>query len=168
MSPNDIGRVLRSSVHHTASAGVTTGIAINNYPNYNPPARWQETLIAYGTISMAVFINSYLGMLLPTVETLIFLVHTFGFLAVLIPVVYFGQHGPASYVFGHFINEGGWQTQGLSFLVGLPTTMVAFVGMSLALSQVLDLSKLIRLGIDGAAHMGTSRNILESKLRARN
>ena len=109
------------------SAGMISGITIQNYPDYNADP-WKVTLLCYATIILAIVINGCLGMLLPAIETMIFLVHTFGFLAVLIPLVYFAPHGSAKDVFATFVNAGNWQTQGLSFMVGLPYSMVSFVG----------------------------------------
>lgn len=55
---------------------------------------------------------------LPKIETFILIVHILGFFAILIPLLYMGPHGDASEVFTVFNNFGGFQTQGLSVMVG--------------------------------------------------
>ena len=54
--------------------------------------------------------------------------HVLGLFAILIPLIYMAPHGKASDVFTSFLNEGGWQSNGLSFLVGLIGPAFAFVG----------------------------------------
>lgn len=69
------------------------------------------------------------------VEGLIFVLHIFGFLGILIVLTYMAPHARPSDVFDMFLNEGGWHTQGLSFMIGLSGMAYAFVGASsLALS----------------------------------
>jgi hypothetical protein len=53
-----------------------------------------------------------------------------GFFAIIIPLVYLSPHTTANYVFTEFQNLGGWQTQALSFFIGLNGNAVAFIGES--------------------------------------
>lgn len=103
------------------------GLLIQNDSDYTPQ-RWHGCLIGYA----ALFINTYLATLLPKTESAVLLLHVFGFFFVLIPLVYFGPHGDPSTVFKQFLNEGHWPTQGLSFFIGLTTSMIAFVGLGAA------------------------------------
>ncbi|QKX60342.1 uncharacterized protein TRUGW13939_07486 [Talaromyces rugulosus] len=59
---------------------------------------WLDTLTVFGTISEL----------------------TSMFFAVLTPLVYFAPHGDRS-IYTTILNEGNWQTQALSFFVGLPS-----------------------------------------------
>jgi len=54
--------------------------------------------------------------------------HILGFAGILIPLVYKAPHSSASDVFTVFLDEGGWQTQGLSFFIGLIGPVFAFGG----------------------------------------
>ena len=72
---------------------------------------------------------------LPLVEGLVLIVHVFGFFAVLITLWVLGPRANASDVFTTFNNYGGWNSDGLSAIVGI-----------LAVSIPL-------LGADGAVHM---------------
>jgi choline transport protein len=110
------------------AAEMIQALAILNYPNYSP-TRWQGTLIFYGVIAFIVFINTYLARWLPKIEGMILILHIVGFFAILIPLVYLAPHGSARDVFATFINGGGWNTNGLSFFVGLITSVFSFLGM---------------------------------------
>jgi hypothetical protein len=60
---------------------------------------------------------------------MILCLHILGFFAILIPLVYLAPHGTAKDVFATFINGGGWSTNGVSFFVGLITSVFSFLGM---------------------------------------
>jgi amino acid transporter len=109
------------------AASMIQGLAILNHPNYNA-TRWQGTLIFYGVIAFVVFVNTYLARWLPKIEGMILILHILGFFAILIPLVYLAPHGSAHDVFGTFINSGGWNTNGLSWFVGLITSVFSFLG----------------------------------------
>lgn len=97
------------------------------------PTPWQTTLTIWAVIAFAVFINVAVSGLLPKFEGLILILHILGFFAILIPVVYLSDHNPAEFVFKTFLNEGGYQTQGLSFMVGMVGNMFAFMGADAAI-----------------------------------
>jgi len=109
------------------SAQMIQGMIVLNHPDYTP-TRWQGTLIFYGVIAFIVFINTYLARWLPKIGGLVLCVHILGFFAILIPLVYLAPHGSAHEVFTTFINGGGWATNGLSFFVGLTTSVFSFLG----------------------------------------
>ncbi|KAE9377008.1 amino acid transporter [Stipitochalara longipes BDJ] len=109
------------------AASIIQGLTILNYPDYNA-TRWQGTLIFYAVIAVVVFINTYLARWLPKIEGMILILHIVGFFVILIPLVYLAPHGSASDVFATFLNTGAWQTDGLSFFVGLITSVFSFLG----------------------------------------
>ena len=110
---------------------IIQGLLVQNSSSYTPQ-RWHATLIGYAVLAFSVFMNTYLAASLPKIESIVFLLHVFGFLFILIPLVYFGPHGDPATVFTTFLNEGHWPSQGLSFFVGLTTSMIAFVGLDTA------------------------------------
>ncbi|KAI0537897.1 amino acid transporter [Xylaria digitata] len=65
-------------------------------------------------------------------ESFILILHLAGFFGVLIPLVYFAPHSSPSEVFTTFFNEGGWSSQGLSFLVGFPAIAGSLLGADCA------------------------------------
>lgn len=105
------------------------GLIALTHPEYNPQ-RWHGTLLLWSVILVAVIVNTIISSLLPKLECLILIIHVLGFFAVLIPLVYMAPHGDAASVFTVFLNEGGWQTTGLSFMIGLTGNVFAFLGTS--------------------------------------
>jgi len=103
------------------------GLIILNYPNY-VAQQWHGTLLIWGCVIVAIFVNTIMSSLLPFVEGGLLLVHILGFVAIFIILVYMAPHGSAHDVFTQFVNGGNWPTQGLSTMVGLIGLVFAFVG----------------------------------------
>lgn len=103
------------------------GLLVLNYPGYTF-ARWHGTLLFYAILSFSLLINTYLARLLPKVESMVLIVHIVGFFIILIPLVYLAPHGSAADVFATFTNNGGWSSDGVSFFIGLSTSMYSFIG----------------------------------------
>lgn len=75
-----------------------------------------------------ITINVAAGRLLPKFEGALLVLHIVGFFAVLIPLLTLGPKGDPKEVFTTFFNLGGWQSQGLSFCIGIMGSVFAFVG----------------------------------------
>lgn len=75
---------------------------------------------------------NFTGRLLAKFEGIILVLHLVGFFAILVPLVYFAQHNDAETVFRLFYNNGGWPTEALAFLVGLPSIASTLVGADCA------------------------------------
>jgi choline transport protein len=103
------------------------GLIILTRPDYEFK-QWHGTLLYWAVIFFGVFINTIVSSLLPKFEGLILVLHILGFFAIMIPLMVLGPHGNASDVFKTFMNAGGWQTQGLSFCIGILGNVFAFVG----------------------------------------
>lgn len=103
------------------------GLLVLNYPLYNFE-RWHGTLLMYAALLFAVFVNTIAARLLPKIEGLILIVHVLGFFAILIPVAYLSSHNDAHTVFVAFVNEAGWSSDGLAFLVGAVSLNLVFIG----------------------------------------
>ncbi|KAI1084204.1 amino acid transporter [Whalleya microplaca] len=116
------------------AAALIQGVAVMGNPSYEPMP-WQKTLLLWASIAFAVFVNTVISSALPKVEGLVLILHVLGFFAILVPLVYLSPHGSAKQVFTVFLNEGGWHTQGLSFMLGMIASVFNF------------------LGADGAVHM---------------
>ena len=138
-----------------AFIGGTTiqGLLVQNHPTYEFQ-RWHGTLLFYAIIAFALFVNTYLGRILPKIEAIVFIVHILGFFIVLIPLVYFGPHASPGEVFANLSDSGGWGTRGLSFFVGLTASMLTFTGKRSVVGDRLTAN--VSVGIDAAAHMGKS------------
>lgn len=103
------------------------GLLVLNYEGYNFK-RWHGTLLLYAIIALSLFVNTYFARLLPKIESMVLFVHVVGFFCILIPLVYLAPHGSPKDVFATFNNGGGWGTEGLSFFIGMSTSMFAFIG----------------------------------------
>ena len=108
-------------------AQLTQGLVILNNPDisFDP---WQTLLMYWAVVLFNITINTVIARYLPAIEGLFMVLHIVGFLAILIPLVYFGPHSDATTVFSSFTNEGGWSTQGLSFMVGLVGPIYSILG----------------------------------------
>ncbi|OJJ48710.1 hypothetical protein ASPZODRAFT_62028 [Penicilliopsis zonata CBS 506.65] len=107
------------------------GLIVLTHPTYEPQA-WHLTLLMFLTLACAAFVNVAASGLLPKVERLALVLHILGFFAILIPLVYLGEHNSAQFVFTSFLNGGHFETQGLSFMVGMTGSMFAFTGADAA------------------------------------
>lgn len=119
-----------------ASSALLTGNMILGMISLNDegfqPQLWQGTLLFWAIFAFAVFINTLVSSVLPKFEGMILILHVLGFFAILIPLVTLGPHGDAKEIFTVFVNNGGWSTQGLSFMVGMMGNVFAFVGTDAA------------------------------------
>lgn len=115
-----------SAVCYT-NALLIQGIVILNYPNYIPHL-WHATLIFYAIIVWAVFSNTYLGQILPRMESIVLILYILCFFIILIPLAYLPKHRSAAEVFGQFQNLGGWETTTLSVFIGWFTSISSFIG----------------------------------------
>lgn len=107
------------------------GMATMNNSSFEPKL-WQGTLLFWVILLFAVFINTLVSSALPKFEGLILILHILGFFAILIPLVTLGPHGDAKEIFTTWVNNGGWSTQGISFMVGMMGNAFAFVGTDAA------------------------------------
>jgi choline transport protein len=96
--------------------------------NYSPKP-YQAMLLGWAVLAFSVVINTIGSKTLAHFEGVILIVHILGFFAIIIPLVYLAPHHDAS-ILTTFVNSGGWSTQGLSMMVGLPSSVFALVGKS--------------------------------------
>ena len=103
------------------------GMLVENHSDYGFQ-RWHGTLLTWAAILLAVAFNTILSPALPKVEGMVLVLHILGFVAILVPLVYLAPHSTSSEVFAVFLNGGGWNSQGLSFFIGLVGNATAFLG----------------------------------------
>lgn len=131
------------------------GLLVLNHKDY-VFHRWHGTLLFYAIITLSLCVNTYFARHLPKIESIVLVIHVIGFFCILIPLVYLAPHGSPKDVFATFNNGGGWGTGGLSFFIGLSTSMFAFIG-NVARLKAKSRPSLMRLpGCDAASHMGQS------------
>lgn len=111
------------------NATMIQGLITLTNPEYMPPKNnWHGTLIYWGIVLFCVTINIGATWLLPKFEGVILILHVLGFFGIMIPLLTLGPHVSAADVFEVWVNAGGWQTQGLSFCVGVMGSVFAFIG----------------------------------------
>ncbi len=96
-------------------------------PDYKPKL-WHGTLLCYAVLLVCIFVNTLAGTKLPRIEIVLLVVYILSFFGIIVPLVYLAPHGNAHDVFATFVNGGDWNTQGLSFFVGLSGNAFAFLG----------------------------------------
>ncbi|ORY11705.1 amino acid transporter-like protein [Clohesyomyces aquaticus] len=116
-----------------ASCGYLTatslqGLVINSQTSYSP-TRWHGTLLIFAVMTLGLLFNTFLAKHLPKIENGILTMHIVFFFVVLITLVVLAPHkSTAEEVFTLFLNEGGYESKGLSFFVGLITPVFAMAG----------------------------------------
>ncbi|RMZ66778.1 amino acid polyamine transporter I [Pyrenophora seminiperda CCB06] len=110
------------------TGGLIQGLMVLCQPDSYVPHNWHVTLLYWAVIGFAVFINVAAGWLLPKFEGALLILHILGFFAILIPLIILGPQGDAKQIFTTFVNNGGWDSQGLSFCIGIMGSVFAFVG----------------------------------------
>ena len=131
------------------------GLVIMNHSTFKMKP-WQSTLIYWASIFFAILVNTVISHLLPKIESFILILHILGFFAILVPLVYYAPHGNASDVFTLFLNRGHWQTQGLSFMVGVLGPTFSFLGRYSTFTHsliILNMRLMLILGADSAVHV---------------
>ncbi len=128
-----------------ASGAYLTGTAIQGlilltHPNYIDNIRnWHGTLLFWAVVLLGYVINTAASSLLSRFEGLVLVFHIIGFFAVIFPLAFLSEHSTSDAVFHTFLNLGGWQTQGLSFCVGVIGNVFAFIGGDGAIHVRLEL-----------------------------
>ena len=107
------------------------GLIVLNHPSY-VFQRWHGTLLLYAIILVCLVVNTCLARLLPKIEAMTLALTVAGFTSILVTLVSLGPHGSARDVFANLLNNGSWGSDGLSFFIGLSTSMFAFIGMWLS------------------------------------
>ncbi|KAE8394408.1 choline transport protein [Aspergillus alliaceus] len=109
------------------------------------PKKWHTLLMSWAVLCFALFVNSVGRKVLPKFEGFVLILHIVGFFAILIPMVYLGDHNSNEWVFKTWNNYGNWSTQGLSFFVGLLGPVATFAGGDAAIHMVEEIENATKL-----------------------
>ena len=121
---------------------MTQGLLVLNYPEY-VFERWHGTLLLYAALLICVLINTIGAKILPKIAGFILIIHTVGFFAILIPLIYLAPHSSPSFVFEQFMNAAGWNNNGLAWFIGLISTNLPLIGSFKKLKRLLSFSNLL-------------------------
>lgn len=106
----------------TASGPFLVGTLIQScavimYPEYEP-TNWQATLMVIGVTAVVWGLNIWGADLMPIFQNVMLVFHVFGFLATIVVLWVLSPRSSAEVTFKEFKNYGGWNSQGLSLMVG--------------------------------------------------
>ena len=121
------------------AAQMIQGLMILNIDNYEP-LRWHGTMLYWMDLLIAVLVNILGIRVFPHIETAACLFHICFFFVLLVPLVYLSPRSTAKFVFTDFENSGGWNSNGVSWFLGLLTSAWSFVGEYLQHIRTLALS----------------------------
>ncbi|KAJ5377118.1 uncharacterized protein N7496_004527 [Penicillium cataractarum] len=123
--------VLAASAAFAAGLQLQALITLNNPDSYIP-ARWQGMLFYWLIIAYSTAINIWGSKILPHTNTAAGILHVIGFIAIVAVLGAMSSKHSASYVFTEFSNTSGWTNDGVSWLVGLLSTVYPFLGYDAA------------------------------------
>lgn len=106
---------------------IIQGLIVLNYESYAYRS-WHGTLLVIGVTSFGIAFNTIFARRLPLVENILMVLHVLGFFIVVFVLWILGPRADAKAVFTEFRNNGGWSTDGTSFLVGLNPLVVSLLG----------------------------------------
>ncbi|KAH8434521.1 putative choline transport protein Ctr [Aspergillus melleus] len=88
------------------------------HPEFVPEA-W-HSVAAYEVINFVCYLFNCWGKTLPAVAKVTLYISLISYFVILVTVPACAKtHASASYVFGHFVNSTGWDSDGMAFIVGL-------------------------------------------------
>lgn len=103
------------------------GLLVLNEPDY-VFEQWHGTLLVIAITAFSIIFNTFLAKRLPSVEGMVLIIHVLGFFGVLVPLWILAPRNDAGQVFTEFLNLGGWETNGVSFMVGLLAPVYTLIG----------------------------------------
>ncbi|GKT86406.1 choline transport protein (amino acid permease) [Colletotrichum tofieldiae] len=125
------GQVVLTSSAAFAAGLQTQALIIINDDSYIS-ARWQGMLFYWAILVYGMAMNIWGHRLLPTANLMSGVLHVVGFVAILIVLGVMAPKNTASFVFTEFVNSSGWDSDGVSWLVGLISAVYPFLGYDAA------------------------------------
>ncbi|KAF9876393.1 hypothetical protein CkaCkLH20_06336 [Colletotrichum karsti] len=120
----------------TSSAAFAAGLQVQSLIILNDdsyiPARWQGMLFYWAILVYGMTMNIWGHRLLPTANIVSGVLHATGFIAILIVLGVMAPKNTASFVFKEFTNSSGWESDGVSWLVGLISAVYPYLGYDAA------------------------------------
>ncbi|KAJ5817632.1 amino acid permease [Penicillium robsamsonii] len=125
------GQILLTAAAALSGGLQTQGLLIMNDDSYIPQ-QWQGMLFYWAVVLYAAFVNTVGSRILPHVNYASGIIHVGGFFATCITLAIMAPKNTASFVFKDFDNRSGWASDGVSWLVGLLSTVYPFLGYDAA------------------------------------
>lgn len=125
------GQIVLGASSAFAAALQLLGVVILNEESY-APARWQGLLLYWAILLYGAAINIWGARLLPATNNLAGCIHLVGFLVVVIVLGVMSEKNTSHFVFLEVTNSSGWANDGVSWLVGLLSTVYPLLGYDAA------------------------------------
>jgi len=110
-------------------AGQLLGLAILNDASYVPQL-WHTTLLMWAAILVSLVLNIWGIGLLPLFELFSGVLHVTLFVCFCIIMVVMGRNAKAEFVFTKYVNETGWESNGVAWFMGLLPSVYCIIGTS--------------------------------------
>ncbi|KAK3618177.1 hypothetical protein LTR56_024809 [Elasticomyces elasticus] len=114
-----------------SSAVLILSMAAIYHPEYTMQ-NWHQSLLMIGIGIIGAIMNTFGAKRLPILEGVVFVLHVFGWFAIIIPLGVLSPKASSTEVFGTFSNFGGWSTIGTAVFVGTITATGSFAGSDAA------------------------------------
>lgn len=123
---------LGAQIIFTTSACFAAGLQLQaliimNNPSY-VPERWHAMLLVWAVLAYAAAINIWGPKLLPHLNLASGIFHISGFVAIVVVLGVMSTKASAAFVFVEVTNSSGWESDGVSWLVGLISAVYPFLG----------------------------------------
>ncbi|KAI0440433.1 amino acid permease-domain-containing protein [Xylaria telfairii] len=120
----------------TASAAFAAGLQIQsliivNDDNY-VPTRWQALLFYWAILAFAGALNIWGTKLIPQVNLVSGIIHIAAFVGIIVTLGVLASKNTSSFVFTEVVNTSGWDSDAVSWLVGLQSAVYPFLGYDAA------------------------------------
>jgi choline transport protein len=99
------------------------GLAVLGSPGYETIQPWHQTLLTIAIVAFSAFFNIYLAARLPITEAIVLVLHIAGVFVIIIPLWVTAPRGNAYETIFKFTNGGGWDSDGLSYVIGIVPMM---------------------------------------------
>jgi len=112
------------------------GLIVLNVPSYT----WHNyhgTLLTIAVIFFSTTFNTLLAARLPFIEGMVLILHLLGFFVIAVPLWVMAQKADPR-VLVEFSNNGGWESKGLSALIGLSSPMGVLIGYDCSVHMCKD------------------------------
>lgn len=112
-------------------ANVTTTIVVANYPDYVPQG-WHTILIMYAYLAVFAILNMYVFWLIPWIEFVAGLLHLIQWIILASVLLVLAPRHSNSFVFTEKANLSGWNSDFVSFNLGMQLVSLLITASSIA------------------------------------
>ncbi|KAF4440937.1 hypothetical protein F53441_12156 [Fusarium austroafricanum] len=124
--------ILTSSAAFAAGLQMQGLIIMNDSDGSYKPERWQGMLFYWAVLVYAMVLNIWGDRFLPHINTISGAIHVCGFITIVSVLGAMSTKNSASFVFTEVTNSSGWESDGVSWLVGLLSAVYPFLGYDAA------------------------------------